>query len=107
MKNYYIERNNGNIINLFARSQYDEQEFLSEDDQEIIDHFAVKQAIEDVEQNRRDEIEAEKINSGLNNITVTQAHDRIDQIFSGATTVALLRAACIRAFKILVIFILR
>lgn len=108
MKNYYIERDkNKKIISLFARPQYRGQEFLSEDDQKIINYFVTEQAIEDAEKVRLAKLELEKENTGLNNITVIQAHDKIDQLFSGATTVALLRAACIRVFKILVVFILK
>jgi len=107
MRNYYIKRDDRKIIGLFARPQYERQEVLAEDDQEIIDHFANQQAVEDIEKSRLAKIESEKNTAGLKNITVAQAHDKIDQLFLGATTVALLRAACIRAFKILVIFILK
>jgi len=107
MKNYYIERDNKNIVGLYARPQYEGQEKLAEDDQEIIDFFADKEVEENAEKIRIDEIEAEKDTSGLKEITVQQAHDKIDEIFSSATTIALLRAACIRAFKILVVFILK
>ena len=48
MKNYYIERDNGNIIGFYARPQYEGQEVLAEDDQEIIDYFDNQQAVEDL-----------------------------------------------------------
>jgi len=107
MRNFYIERDNKNIVGLFTRPQYEGQEVLSEDDQEMIDHFANQKAVEDAEKNRIAEIEVEKDAAGLKKTTLQQAYDKIDQIFSRATTIALLRAACIRAFKILVVFILR
>jgi len=63
--------------------------------------------LEVAEKNRVNEIEAERATSGLRKITIDQAYDKIDQIFLGATTIALLRSACIRAFKILVVFIIK
>lgn len=107
MKNYYIERDDGNIVGLYARPQYDEQEVLAEDDQEMIDHFAAEQAAKDIENVHIAEIEVEKENAGLKNITVAQAHEKIDQIFEGATTIALLRAAIIMALKKMIPYILR
>ena len=66
-----------------------------------------QQEIDEIEQTRIVDIETEKDASELKKITVQQAYDRIDQIFSGATTIAGLRTACVRAFKILVVFILK
>ena len=35
MRNFYIERDNGNIVSLFARPQYENQEKLKETNKEI------------------------------------------------------------------------
>lgn len=35
MKNCFIDRDNGNIVRLYARPQYKDQEFLPETDKEI------------------------------------------------------------------------
>ena len=107
MRNYYIERSNGDIVGFAARPQYEGQEVLAEDDQEIIDHFANQQAVKDIEENRLIEIEAEKDTVGLKQITLQQAYDKIDQIFAGATTVATTRDATITALKKMMPYILR
>lgn len=107
MKNYFVERDNGNIVGLYRRPQYEGQEFLSENDQEIIDHFANQQAENDTEKNRVAEIDVAMGTAGLKDITIQQAYDKIDQIFSGATTVATTREATITALKRIIPYILR
>ena len=107
MKNYFIERDNGSIINLYARPQYEGQEFLSENDQELIDHFANQQATKDIEESRINEIEVEKNTVGLKEITIQDAYDKIDQIFEGATTIAQLRTATVNVLKKMIPYILR
>lgn len=56
---------------------------------------------------RKQRIDEEQESSGLKKVTIEQAHDKIDQIFSDTTTVPQLRNACMQAFKIVVSFILR
>ena len=107
MKNYYITRDNGNIINLFARPQYEGQEKLAEDNQEMIDYFANRQEEEDIEEARLAEVGVAKNTAGLNKITAQQAYDKIDQIFEGATTIAQLRTATVTALKRMIPYILR
>jgi len=60
-----------------------------------------------LEKNRILEIETEQKTLGLRKITVKIAHDKIDAIFDDKTTVTQLRTAIIKAFKLVVVYILK
>lgn len=52
------------------------------------------------------DLETERESTGIRNLTVEQAHDKIDQIFNGATTVAGLRTATVVALKEIIPFVI-
>ncbi len=55
---------------------------------------------------RATDVEAEKESAGLRQITVAQAHDKIDQIFDSASTVAQLKTATVLALKKIIPFVI-
>ena len=62
--------------------------------------------VADAESVRVFDLETEKESVGLRKITVTQAHDKIDQIFDSATTVAQLKNATVLALKKIIPFVI-
>ena len=58
MKNYYIERDDGNIIGLFARPQYEGQEKLSEKSKEIVTFLKNQKDVADEAQLNEQKIQA-------------------------------------------------
>lgn len=76
-------------------------------DWELTAENAVQKEADEIEASRIAGIEQEKELSGLKKVTVAQAHAKIDQMFMDKTTIAQLRTATVRAFKLLSTFVLK
>jgi len=83
-----------------------EQIKMDDDDQRIVDYETKKQDKIAQEKNRQKEINQEKSTTGLKNISVQSAHNKIDEIFENATTVAALRTATVIALKKIIPYVL-
>ena len=59
-----------------------------------------------IELQRLTDVETEKESAGLKQITITQAHSKIDQIFDEATTIAQLKVATKVALKKIIPYII-
>lgn len=107
MKSVFVDRDgNNNIINRFARPQYEGQERLDENDQELIDLDNIEQAAVGAMQTRQQEIETEKESAGLKGVTPQQAYAWIDNQFAGVADVSALRDKTIEVLKRMVPYIL-
>lgn len=104
---YIFRDDDGNITGFSKFRATPEQEKIAPESDEWNDYLDSVTAKKDAEAQRIVDIESEKESSGLKNITVSEAHAKIDQIFADKTTVAQLRTACIKAFKILVAFVIK
>jgi len=60
MKNYFVERDaTKKITGLFARPQYDGQEFLPETTKELVDHFKKQKNVDENQRANNEKIEKE------------------------------------------------
>jgi hypothetical protein len=73
---------------------------------EITPENQILKEADEIEITRVSEVESEKETSGIKKITVVQAHNKIDQIFDEATTVAELKASTKIVLKKMIPFIL-
>ena len=103
----YVKRDSNNKIKSVTKWDMEGFDRIEENDPEWIQYLSDKNESKIVEDARLAEIETSQESGGLRKITVQIAKDKIDLLFSGATTVALLRTACIKAFKLIVVFILK